>query len=228
MRAVTLSAAITHCDWDEHRRIWLNGVQRALPHAVVVRDTKRNLWDTTRRAWLAATADEYATHSLVMQDDMLPCRNFEALLVEALETRPEAVVCYFSMRQALLKARSMKMSWLVSSDATWGGTTVLPRPLALDFLRWERANIDPAFKSADRRVVLYLVTHKIPVYVTAPSLVQHEGWDESLIGHPGRIGKLVRRSPWVADGEPIDWDTPALAMPGTVKFDKEMTKAARA
>ena len=225
---IVLSAAISHADWIEQRRIWAREIQRAVPGAVLVRDTKRNLWDTTKRTWHQALRKRNVTHVVAMQDDMLPCPNFLSLLYGALEARPAAIVCYFSMRQALLTAQAQGISWLYGPDCTWGGTTVLPSDLAIEFLLWERKNIDPMFKSADRRLVLFCREHGLPVYVTAPSLVQHEGAEQSLIGHPAKVGNLTRRSPWVSDGSFVAWDTTGvLRLSGTVKFSAEMEKARR-
>lgn len=223
---VTLGMAISHVDSEANRRAWVSEIRRECPAAVVVKDQRRNLWHTVRRTWLEALSHGH-THAVAMQDDMIPCPHFEALALSAIEARPDDAICYFSMRKALGDARaSGDPIWLDTPDACWGGTTILPESMAYDFLAWERRHIARSYPWDDRRLSMYLISHDLRCYVTAPSLVQHEGNDSSLMGNQASVAGRERKSHWVADGSPIDWRAARVCrVAGTLDFDKEMLKA---
>src|SRR5438270_2014688 len=106
----------------------------------------------------------------------------------------------------LREARDKGFAWIKTPDGAAGGATLMPIDLAWDFLLWEGREIDPAYPHDDVRIKLYAWKEKLDIWITAPSLCQHEGV-ESLMGHPKSIGGKPRRSAWVADStQRIEWD----------------------
>lgn len=225
---VRLAATITHMDGDPQRRAWVLGLRRALPEATVTKDVRRELWATTRHGWLTVLRDRRATHGLVLVDDMEPCPRFRELLLDAVEARPDGPVVIFTMREkAMTAAREKGLSWIRGRTGCWGGSVVLPRAMADDFLAWERVNIDPGYPWDDTRINLYCLTFGVPIFITAPSLMQHVGDDRSTLGNPRTIGGRRRQSVWVADGSPVNWATGYVTDANAFSYTKEMARAGR-
>jgi hypothetical protein len=60
---------------------------------------------------------------------------------------------------------------------------------------------DRRHQSDDTRIALWVKHTRLPIYMTAPCLVEHVAPADSLIGHNNR----KRVATWLADGSPIDW-----------------------
>jgi len=58
------------------RKIMANELSASLGGVPIVWDRKNNVWDTCKRAWQAI--DTTAKYGLVLQDDVIPCRDFQA------------------------------------------------------------------------------------------------------------------------------------------------------
>lgn len=141
--------------------------------ATVVWDEGRGLWDTARRAWLAHGVD--ATHHLVLQDDVVVCRDLVAGLTAAIEQVPTAPISAFMMRYRLKLTRRTAYQ---ATDAAW-------------FLDWWSlsgqaiclpvVDIAPMVKFADRkqrenddiRIRAFYRSRKTQIWNTVPSLVEH-------------------------------------------------------
>ena len=182
--------------------------QRALlPSIEVLRDPEREgVWPTTRRAYerLAVFAPPGTTHVLVLQDDMLPCDDFDAHLTAAVEQVPSSPVVLFTMRKVVVEAKEAGKRWAVTADGVWGGCTVLLLDWVRPFLDWVGLCVRPSYKSADRRLGAWLYwTGRTPVWHTAPPLLQHVGAGESLIGNSNsrRVSSTFVLSP----PGPFDW-----------------------
>jgi hypothetical protein len=203
---IDLRVAITHYPVGD-RPGWLQeqlGLLERRPNVCV--DTVGYRLENYRCAWDVALRG--GTHLAVLSDDMLPCPNFEAQLAAALRVRPRSVICLFTMRQILEDARELGYSWIETDNCAWGGAMVMPCDLWTEMATWERWNVidDAEHQSDDTRIALWVRATKRRIYLTAPSLVQHVGAGASTVGH----SNVRRVSSWVADMEPIDWDTPSL------------------
>lgn len=190
--------------------------QRALlPQVEVIRDPEREgVWPTTLRAYerLDVFAPPGTTHVLVLQDDMLPCDDFDEHLTAALTAVPEAPVALFTMRKVIDEALAEGKHWAVTGDGTWGGSTALPHPWVRPFIDWAIECVEPGYKHDDRRLAAWLHwTGRTPVWHTAPPLLQHVGAGESLLGQSNAT--RVSRAFLLHPPEPFDWtrgiDAPA-------------------
>ena len=83
---VRLSLVVMHAAWNTSRRVHLQNLMRSLGglreiraetvYFHVERDVDRSgLWPTARKAWKRGLYTD-CTHHLVIQDDVLACRNF--------------------------------------------------------------------------------------------------------------------------------------------------------
>jgi hypothetical protein len=171
---------------------------------VVTDVTSAGPWPTAKRAWRAVRAG--ATHHLVLQDDVLLCRDFAEAASRALAVKPDVPVCFYANRAAVDQARNAGGSWAMIADGCWGQAICLPVPLVDSFLAWEARRVRPEFPHDDSRVSMWCVETGRPVWVTVPSLVEHDGHSDSLIGNRAPIPRVAR---WFIGAErsglDIDW-----------------------
>ncbi|MFF4501673.1 hypothetical protein [Streptomyces sp. NPDC001401] len=118
-----------------------------------------------------------ATHQLVLQEDVQLCRDFPAVLQQALSVAPEGAIALFanwnmSSAQAVRLAALCGASWTPNIEE-WAPTQalLLPADVARDFAGFaERYSAD---KPDNRAMAEYLELRGIPTYIAIPNLVQH-------------------------------------------------------
>ncbi|WP_051854721.1 FkbM family methyltransferase [Streptomyces sp. NRRL B-1347] len=182
--------------------------------ARVVWDRHNDRWDTGRRALLAH--DPEATHHLVIQDDVQPCRDLLAGCTELLAHVPAGhpVALYmgrtrtaprFSMGH-VVEAAQRKAAFAAFEGPWWGQAVILPTstvPAVVAF-----GDTHPQITNYDHRIAWYFNSIRMACYYTMPSLVEHRTGPEnpSLLDHGNGEG---RRAAWrIGDGEAatgIDW-----------------------
>jgi hypothetical protein len=117
-------------------------------------------------------------HLLVLQDDILPCRDLIATAELLSRLRPNAYISLFNAHPVVSQAVSQRKSW-ATLDVAWGTCAyLLPTSWAQDYLAFD-SKIKQRIKADDVRLSTYLQVRGEPVYVTAPSLVDHICWYES-------------------------------------------------
>lgn len=163
--------------------------------ATVVWDRHGDRWDTGRRAVLAASPG--CSHHLVLQDDVIVCRDLVPGIIEALKHVPEDVpVSLYLGRhkripQATQEAERRGASFIAWEKLDHGLGIVLPTFSIPEMLAYTRTRPDVA--NYDARLSTYFEAAGIPTYYTCPSLVDH-AQEPSLV--EGRDG--MRTQPRVA------------------------------
>ncbi len=210
---IRLSVALQHHPARADRIAPILAGLEGFSRAQVVTDTQSaGVWPTAKRAWRAIRHG--ATHHLVLQDDVVLCRDFTQAATKALEARPDVPVCFYANRLAVDQARAQGSSWAVIADGAWGQAICLPVGLVEDFLAWEARTVRPDFQPYDSRVAMWAVRTRRPFWCTVPSLVEHDGDKESLLGHHAPRPRVAR---WFigadTSGLSVDWakgvDAPA-------------------
>jgi len=164
------------------------------PDIPVVWDRKQNRWDTGRRSMLAY--DPNCSHHVVIQDDVLPCRDLLAGLTKALEhVPPDAPVCgYVGARRpnaplvsaAIGRAAAQKASWITMHTLNWGPLIALPTNIIDEMI----AYCDPltTIDNYDRRLSRYWELRRgVRIWYTVPSLVDHRDGPSMV---PGRVSTV--------------------------------------
>lgn len=149
--------------------------------AIEIRDASKGLWDTARRAWLAASKN--STHSFVLQDDFSLATGFVELVQKSVQTFPNDCLSFFQPPARLRRGKYIGEGlpgWRNDLFYVWGGTTVLPSKYVVDFIRFAD-RMDYAMGD-DERLSQFCLKNDITVRHWYPSLMVHEGWDRSLIG----------------------------------------------
>ncbi len=172
-------------------------------------------WANSLRAWKMAEPD--CTHHLVLADDVIVCEDFVKSLETALSYVPRDLavspVCGFGKQQVAL---DRGFAWVIIYSGIWGPAICLPNQMIGPYLVWSQLN-KPAFQKHhlgltwdDYWLCLYLIMiDKRDVWCTAPSLVQHVGQGESLLGHGGVFRSRVFIGENVS-GLIVDWSTGSM------------------
>jgi hypothetical protein len=176
----------------------------------IITDQKNILWEGAKKT--LQSYDHKATHLLVLQDDVLPCQDFVATVERILELLPNEPITFYSPNESILAAQNLKSNWVTL--LTWRNAQayVLPVPIIDDFLVWAERHIKPEIYFDDDRFAMYFYFHKQLVYCTAPSLVEHMGWNSTTLtgyksGHV--FESRLRMAKWYIgfenSGLNIDW-----------------------
>ena len=139
-----------------------------------------------RAAWAAMPPD--ATHHLVLQDDVRPCRDFTARLASAVSAHPDSPLALYanwnSWNGAATRAAALAgASWAVAVTGEWVPALALLLPRAdvqalLAAVPEDSAELTPDDVVLERE----LAARGRRVLISVPHLVEHVG-DESLIGN---------------------------------------------
>lgn len=162
-------------------------------------------WHTAKIAW--ATSPTTHSHRLVLQDDVIFCQDFLAGVTRLARRRPGAVIGLYAQfgGKKLEEAIRAGEHWAQIPGKLAGPALLMPTKWALAFVRWHDAWLPPysdaSFWSdkmgcdtekklataktcwADWRVRMFAQHHRLPIWFTVPSLVDHIGWNTSINGH---------------------------------------------
>lgn len=146
-----------------------------------------------------------ATHLCVLQDDALPCRDFDKRLRAAIKEKPNDVICLFigglpgQTRKLFYEALARGDRW---SPVYFQGIhhvvgTIWPVRHARDFVEWVENNKVPGPNppKSDDAVVGYWARKNrrtVQVWATVPCLVQHDDVFPSVVQGANRFSDRGR------------------------------------
>ena len=208
MATIDFSIAIQHTPGHADRQRWVESILTQLRAekpdipVEVIEDRKREgCWPTYLRSLNAAGA---ASHHLVLQDDITLCKDFVASVREVIRARPNDVISLFTTSPFVFTARHRRESWIQNSGVP-GLAVIWPNQLIAEFIEWQDAHIARDCPWDDARVSMWLIETLRPVFATVPSLIQHLGYQASLLG----LNSRSKVAAWyVGDhrsGLGIDW-----------------------
>lgn len=199
-----------HCSWNTDRVSMLQQIMERLTpdldklSGFYISDDvdKKGIWWNCKQAWNHRPDD--STHHYVLQDDMLPCKNFIPALYRILELKPEDIIHLFASNLAIHQALSEDKHWYTQIDGSWGGAILLPRK-HFSWIDWaDEYLINFSDKSDDTRFDHYVACNQLKIWSVAPSLIEHIGYDKSLIGNSPKKWRLSRK--YIGDQDPLDLD----------------------
>ncbi len=194
---ITVSAAIMahpkRTDFVPDLLQWLGD-----PDLPVVWDEQDDRWDTGKRSMLAY--DPGCTHHVVIQDDVLPCKDLLIALPKILARVPEsAPLCGYvgtvrpnaeAVSRACRDADSLGASFITMHTLNWGPLIVVPTAAIPDMIDFSDRLVN--IPNYDRRLSRYWELEAgIRVWYAWPSLVDHRD-GPSLV--PGRMGTYHRKA----------------------------------
>lgn len=197
----------------------------------VVWDRRNDRHDTGGRAMAAYDPD--CTHHLVIQDDVVPCRDLIAGAERAIthtpgdvpvslyvgRVRPFAAAVQHAVEQAV------DASWIVMDGIYWGPAVILPTNVIDEMLETYRRS---KVTNYDRRMSTWFEARKTPCWYTWPSLVDHRG--DASIAHPSAKPGRRTHDFLGADETALecDWGRGVVTIENTAKLNKERQRRALA
>jgi hypothetical protein len=157
---------------------------------------------TAKLAW--AASQDGATHHLVLQDDVVPIRNFARHMARAVAAQPAAGIAFYvhwrSPQNAYYarRAAAAGMAWAPLSGTEWTPTLGLVLPVAdARALAAYLATLPDELRHDDDYIVLFCAERDISMFCTIPHLLDHGG-HPSLAGfdHEGKRYGTVFDAAW--------------------------------
>lgn len=194
----------------------------------VVWDEINDRHDTGIRA--VEAYDPSCTHHLVLQDDVVPCRDLLAGVERALTHVPGDVPVSLYVgrvrpfRRAVERAavQAEGASWITMAGIYWGPAIVLPTAVIDELSPWFRAS---TIQNYDRRLSKWFKNQGLPCWYTWPSLVDHRG-DRSLVRPSTAVRRAHRFLGVDVSALSVDWTGPRVDMDGTERMDRERQRRA--
>ena len=189
-----LATVIVHHPARDHL---LDGLLEKLgePVEVVVDPEPRRLdpWKNWVRA-LRHGQTLGSDHLLVLENDILPCRDFLASVRKAIEAKPDDFLRFYSPLENVVESRTyeegMRQKYRWIPFVHWGGVqaVVIPVPWIEGFVEWgESFPVYGKFPDGRLAAWLWKKVHK-PAWTTLPSLVEHT--------QPSLMGNSKHRATW--------------------------------
>lgn len=192
---IELSVAIIYAPWDTARQRNSIRLSQTLDSMGITNERVRakqdeSLWETAQRAWRQTPAT--ATHRLLFPDDVDIVDNFGRLATDALAERPKSPVSFFLLHSDIVaEARERGVSWATTGGA-WGQAICLPTEYIDQMLTWCDESVKPDVTHDDVTVSVWAMYDlDEQFWNTVPSLVEHIGADDSLLGNQPPIDRTA-------------------------------------
>ncbi len=189
----------------------------------VVWDQVNDRHDTGARAMAAFNPD--CTHHMVVQDDVVPCRDLIAGAEAALVHTPGDVPVSLYLGSVrpfqrlvvpALAEHGDSVSWMTMSGIYWGPAVILPTESIPPMLEWYRTS---RVQNYDRRMSTWFARRGVRCWYSWPSLVEHRG-DESLSHQSGGVRRAHRSLGATESALDVDWTRGVAELRATENADR--------
>lgn len=167
----------------------------------IVEDTV-NSASGMRKCFQQARAD----YLIVLQDDVLPCRDLIATCGKLVDINPDNFISLYSANPAVSRAMGRNKAWMKINVAYGLCGYIIPRFMAEEYLLYE-SQLKDSIYADDVRLSVFLRKTNRRAWVTCPSLVEHICWHEGT-----QTGKAGVRNRVAAEyvgfersGLDVDW-----------------------
>lgn len=170
--------------------------------ADLVLDTQASgLTANGQRAWTAAAMTN-AEWTVVVEDDAIPCTDFNTHLTTALENAPCDVVSLYCGTSYPLQAQDVYRQAITLANQHGDHYLTLPNlwhtvgvAIRTHLVRHMIEHIADTTLPLDEAITTWMHTTNRPVAYTWPSLVDHRD-DTTIINHPDGLGRTMPRRAW--------------------------------
>jgi len=174
-----------------------------IPEMNVVWDDRPNGGDamyTARKAWLAPFQED-ETHRLVLQDDVILCRNFKSIINKIIEAQPEYPITLLSFYNNPVKFQT---SPYYRTNHLHGPGIILPRKFIKPCFDWiDTQTNEVLLPHDDLMITEYFRSHHIPMLTVFPNIIQHPD-NDTLLPY---TYSWKRTTPWFEEEPIANWET---------------------
>lgn len=117
-------------------------------------------------------AIDMATHYLILQEDIIVCKDFIHTVKKIVNKYPDRLISYFTPK------RLSGGTLIKSYNFCYAQAYSLPRQMAIEIIDFTSDK-----KTDDGHINKYLVSTNQYHLLTNPSLVEHLGWDHTTLPH---------------------------------------------
>lgn len=199
----------------------------------VVWDRINDRHDTGIRAMQAYDRD--ATHHLVIQDDVVPCRDLLAGVEQSLQFVPDDMPACFYIGQvqpfskavaAAVSATGPNTSWIAMSGPFWGTAIAVPTAVIDDLAKWWGSPDGQRVSNYDRRIYrFFLANGGGECRYSWPSLVEHRG-DLSLVRPRSGVRTSHKFLGADVSALDVDWSGPVTGVVDSERLDRRRERRA--
>jgi hypothetical protein len=147
---------------------------------VKVVTSDRGTWESCK---LCLRTIGNSSHVMVLQDDVLPCRDLLRTATKMIELLPDKPITLFTSREQALTAKAVGNNWMTVKAWFMAQAYILPKSFIDDFFAWDEIHgKQDQLGADDEHLALYCYCNEIRVWAAIPSLVEHLGWRSTTIG----------------------------------------------
>lgn len=148
-------------------------------------------------------------YKIIMHDDIPMSADLFEKIDYIMQYAPDRIISFFNPTNLLYK--SMEESGrhvLQTYTNVWFPCVAFPKSLEEQYIKYAKPFVGRSIYAEDGLLKKYMSENDLSAYVVCPSLAQHEGYDKSIFGTPGKVGKNLRNSATYSptfDVKAIDW-----------------------
>jgi len=146
---------------------------------------------------------------VMLDDDTLPCCNFEHEAARALKSSPadaSVVSLFWGWRSSPVeRARALGASWIRTAYFVYGAAFAIRSSLRGDCLDWNAKHVRTDNQIGDARVSYWAAATGRICYGLAPSIVQHRP-DQTSIVQGGRSNESFQAIWYADDASGVEWN----------------------
>lgn len=171
-------------------------------------------WEWSEKAW-GLLADSGKTWGMLLQDDVIPCPDFWAVLSKVLDAKDTHVIALNNCQlgPSVAQAQERIWHWVTSNDGLIGHGYVMPTIGWQDLMEWRRLSLKPGAVeriNEDTLVDLWAMHREFPIWHPVPALIEHDDTTASTWGNPHSPGSLRALAPPKPGMVDMDWTTDAV------------------
>ena len=152
---------------------------RCASQVKAIPDPTGSLWGSCKAVLTSYLPDD--THVMVLQDDVLPCKDLIKAAERIIELLPNEPITLFSNSEVIKRAREKQKNWVKLRVWFMAQAYILPVALIKDMIPWVEQRVKQSVYMDDDRMATYMYYQGKYVYATAPCLVEHIGWNETTL-----------------------------------------------